>query len=162
MAFVVVADRASHDGHVRLGLRVVVDGQGVLYPHVEPGAEYPLQTVGHQVYADRVADRLWSHGAQFSVDEFQLGVRLECAGFYGTVVLDAAQAVMAEGDVGRSGSHDGASIVARKPSLEGAWQRAVAQHLPATTLLAVARLIPAAPETVGARFGFSLRETGCA
>ena len=37
-------------------------------------------------------------------------------GFYGTVVLAPAQAVVANGDVGRCGSHDGASIVARKPS----------------------------------------------
>ena len=124
MAFVVVADRAPHDGYVWLGLRVVVGRQRVLYPYVEPAAEHPPQAVGCEVYADRVADSLRCHGVQVSVDEFQLGVRLERAGFYGTVVFDPAQAVVADGDVGRCGSHDGGSIVARKPASCGpAWIR---------------------------------------
>ena len=116
MAFVVVADRAPHDGHVRLGFGVVVGRQRVLYPYVEPGAEHPPQAVGDEVCADRVADSLRRHGVQVSVDELQLGVRLERAGFHGTVVLDPSQAVGADGDAGHCGSHDGASIVARIPA----------------------------------------------
>ena len=61
---------------------------------------------------------------QVAVDELQPGVGLERAGFNGTVVLDPAQAVMTDGDVGGCGSHDGTSIVARKPSPCGpAWIR---------------------------------------
>lgn len=46
-------------------------------------------------------------------------VRLERAGFNRTVVLESAQPVVADGGVGRCGSHDGASIVAWKPPLCG-------------------------------------------
>ena len=113
MALVEVADRAPHDGHVRLGLRVVVGRKRVLYPYVEPAAEHPPQAVGHEVYAGRVADSLQCHGVQVSVDELHLGVRFERAGLYGTVVLGPAQPIVADGGVGRCGAHDGASIVAR-------------------------------------------------
>ena len=93
---------------------VVVDRQRVLYPYVEPGIEYAPQAVGGEVHPGCVADSLRCHGAEASADELQLRVRLERAGFHGTVVLDPAQAVAADGDAGRCGSHDGASIVARK------------------------------------------------
>ena len=116
MGFGVIADRAFHDGHVRFGFGVVVDGQRVLYPYVETGAEHAPQAVGDKVDAGRMADSLRCHGVQISVDEFHLGVRFERTGFYGTVVLDPAQAVVVDGHVGRCGSHDGASIVTRQPS----------------------------------------------
>lgn len=100
MGVPIVADRAGHNGYVRLGLRVVVDRRRVVYPYVEPGIEHPPQAVRDEVPTGRLAASLRCRGVQKSVDEFQLGVRLEHAGFYGAVVLDAAQAVVADGHVG--------------------------------------------------------------
>ena len=104
----VVADRARHYGDVGFGLRLLGRSKRVLDPYVESGIEHLPQACGHELNHSRMAASLGCHREQLSVNEFQLGVRLERAGFYGPVVLDPAQAV----DVGRCGSHDGTSIVA--------------------------------------------------
>ena len=142
MGVPVIAHRAGHDGHVRLGLRVVVSRQRVLYPYVEPGAEDPPQAVGHEVHAERMAASLWCHGVQVSVDEFQLGVRLERAGFYGTVVLDPAQTVVADGDVGHCGSHDGRFY--RSAETVTVWPR-LDSSLPLCECSATVRWLPVRP-----------------
>ena len=83
-------------GDVGLGLQVVVEGQRPVSAHPELGAaEHLGEALGPQLDSDGVLASLGRPGAQVSVEQLELGDRLERAGFDRAFELGPAQTVVA-------------------------------------------------------------------
>ena len=92
-ALAVVAQRVGDDSNVGLG---VVEGQRPVSAHAElRAAEHLGEALGHQLNSAGVLAFLARPGAQVSVEQLELGVRLEDAGFDRAFELGPAQTVAA-------------------------------------------------------------------